>query len=240
MKDSKNIEGPVRICGDYKVTVNKYALCDNYPIPNTSEQLATLAGGQKFSKIDLSQAYQQLELDETSRELLTISTQRGLYQPERLQFGVHSATGIFQREMHKRMASIPFVKVRVDDILISGKSDVDHLNNLERVVERLSEAGLTVNLAKCSFLQDEVTYCGYRISKEGIRPLIENVEAVRSAPEPTNVSELRSYLGMLNYYQNYLPALATMSEPLHTLLRKGGVWKWERHQANAFEATKVM
>ena len=67
LKDSKNIEGPVRICGDYKVTVNKYAPCDNYPIPNTSEQLATLAGGQKFSKIDLSQAYQQLELDETSR-----------------------------------------------------------------------------------------------------------------------------------------------------------------------------
>ena len=74
--------------------------------------------GEKFSKIDLSQAYQQLKLSEESRELLTINTHKGLYQPERLQFGVHSATGIFQREMDKRLSSIPLVKVRVDDILV--------------------------------------------------------------------------------------------------------------------------
>ena len=240
LKDSKDIDGPVRICGDYKVTVNKVAPCDNYPIPNTSEQLATLAGGQKFSKLDLSQAYQQLELDDASRELLTISTHRGLYQPYRLQFGVHSATGIFQREMDKRMAGIPFVKVRVDDILISGRADGDHLDNLDKVTGRLSEAGLTVNLSKCRFLQPEVTYCGHRISKEGVRPLLGNVEAVRKAPAPTNVSALRSYLGMLNYYQNYLPALATMSEPLHILLRNGSVRIWGVQQAKAFEKTKVM
>ena len=215
LKDSKDIDGPVRICGDYKITVNKVAPCDNYPIPNTSEQLATLAVGQKFSKLDLSQAYQQLELDDASCELLTISMHRGLYQPYRLQFGVHSATGIFQREMDKSMAGIPFVKVRVDDILISDRADGDHL-------------------------QPEVTYCGYKISKEGVRPLLGNVEAVRKAPAPTNVSELRSYLGMLNYYQNYLPALATMSEPLHILLRKGSLWIWEVQQAKAFEKTKVM
>ena len=80
------------------MTVNRVAPCDNYPIPNTNEQLATLAGGERFSKLDLSQACQQLELDETSGELLTINTHRGLYQPHPLQFGVHSATGIFKRE----------------------------------------------------------------------------------------------------------------------------------------------
>ena len=94
----KNPGGPIRICGNYKMTVNKVAPCDNYSIPNTSEQLATLAG-EKFSKIDLSQAYQQLELDESTRELLTISTQKGLYQPCRLRYGVYSATGIFHCEM---------------------------------------------------------------------------------------------------------------------------------------------
>ena len=129
--------------------MNKVAPCDNYPIPNTSKQLATLAGGEKFSKIDLSQAYQQLELDESTRELLTISTQKGLYQPCRLQFVVHSATGIFQREMDKRLAGITSVKVRVDDILITGKDDMEHLGNLEKVIQRLSEVGLTVKLSKC-------------------------------------------------------------------------------------------
>ena len=78
LKNAKEIDGPIRICGDYKVTVNKVAPCDNYPIPSTSEQLASLAGGQKFSKVDLSQAYQQLKLDDQSRELLTINTHWGL------------------------------------------------------------------------------------------------------------------------------------------------------------------
>ena len=110
LKDAKKTGGAIRICGDYKLTVNKVAPCDSYPIPNTSEQLATLAGGEKISKLDLSQAYQQLKLDESSSELLTISTHKGLYQPERLQFGVHSATGNFQREMDKRLAGIPCVK----------------------------------------------------------------------------------------------------------------------------------
>ena len=104
LKDAKNPAGPIRICGDYKITVNGAAPLDSYPIPNTVDQLAMLAGGEKFTKLDLSQAYQQLELDESSREFLTINTHMGLYQPTRLQFGVHSATGIFQREMDKRLA----------------------------------------------------------------------------------------------------------------------------------------
>ena len=199
-----------------------------------------LAGGEKFSKLDLSQAYQQLKLDESSSGLLTISTHKGLYQPDRLQFGVHSATGIFQREMDKHLAGIPCVKVRVDDILVTGKNDIEHLNNLGRVIQKLSEAGLTVKPSKCYFLQDEVTYCGYRVRKEGVRPLLENVEAVQKAPEPTNVSELRSYLGMLNYYLNYLPDLATVSEPLHRLLCEGCTWKWGEEQSKSFERTKEM
>ena len=173
------------------MTVNKVAPCDNYPIPNTSEQLATLAGGEKFSKIDLSQAYQQLSLDDFSSELLTISTQKGLYRPARLQFGVHSATGIFQREMERLLGGIPGVKVRVDDVLITGKDDCEHWENLLTVIEKLSEAGLTVKLQKCFFFQSEVTYCGYRVSKEGVKPIMQNIQAVKEAPAPTSISELR-------------------------------------------------
>ena len=125
-------------------------------------------------------------------------------------------------------------QMRVGDILVTGKNDIEHLNNLGRVIQKLSEAGLTVKPSKCYFLQDEVTYCGYRVRKEGVRPLLENVEAVQKAPEPTNVSELRSYLGMLNYYLNYLPDLATVSEPLHRLLRKGCTWKWGEEQSKSF------
>ncbi|XP_047137420.1 uncharacterized protein K02A2.6 [Hydra vulgaris] len=90
LKNSKDPTGPFRICGDYKITVNQVAPVDSYPIPNITDQLATIAGGERYTKLDLSQAYQQLELDETSQEFLTINTHQGLYQPTRLQFGVHS------------------------------------------------------------------------------------------------------------------------------------------------------
>ena len=126
------------------MTINGVAPFDNYPIPNINEKLATLAGGGKFSKLDLSQAYHQLQLDETSWELLTTNTRLGLYQPHLLQFGVHSAIGIFQREMDKRLSGISGVKVRVDDILSTGNNDNEHWSNLENVIQRLSRAGLTV------------------------------------------------------------------------------------------------
>ena len=104
-------DGGIRICGDYKQTVSKAADCDKYPIPKTDDIFATLHRGEKFSKLDLSQGYQQLILSQNLRELLTINTHKGLFQPTRLQFGVHSVSGIFQRELESRLASIPSVKV---------------------------------------------------------------------------------------------------------------------------------
>ena len=238
LKDPRDPTGPIRICGDYKQTVNKIAPLDSYPIPSTIDQLATLAGGQKFTKLDLSQAYQQLELDEASMELLTINTHQGLFQPSRLQFGIHSATGIFQREMDRRLLRIPMTKVRVDDILISGRDDAEHLGNLREVLVKLREAGLTVKLAKCAFMQDEVTYCGYVINRDGVKPMPANVAAVKEAPAPTNLKELRSFLGMVNYYNNYLSGLSTLTEPLHALMRKEVPWKWTPACEAAFQVVK--
>ena len=93
--------GGIRICGDYKLTVNQAADCDLYPVPKTEDLLATLNGGETFTKLDLSQAYQQLKLDAESQKLCTINTHKGLFQPTRLQFGIHSAAGVFQREIER-------------------------------------------------------------------------------------------------------------------------------------------
>ena len=149
-------DGSVRICGDCKQTVNKAAACDKYALPKTEDIFATIVGEEKFSKLDLSQAYQQLVLSPGSRELLTINTHKGLFQPTRLQFGVHSASGIFQRELENRLATIPFVKIRSDHILVSGKNSKEHLVNLEKVLKILHDSGLKLKLSKCSFIQPEV------------------------------------------------------------------------------------
>ena len=113
-------DGTVRICGDYKLTVNRAAEWDSYPVPKTEDLIATLNGGKEFSKLDLRQAYQQLLLDNESRELLTSNTHKVLFQPMCLQYGVHSAPDIFQWEMEKHLSHIPYLTVQIDDILITG------------------------------------------------------------------------------------------------------------------------
>ena len=122
---------------------------DNYPIPKTEDLLATLGGGNKFTKLDMSQEYQQLLLDEESKKFTTINTYKGLYQYDRLPFGVSSEPEIFQGTMDNLLQGIPHVVVPVDDILVSGKDDPDHLANLEAVLRQLSTAGIKLCLAKC-------------------------------------------------------------------------------------------
>lgn len=104
--------------------------------------LATLGGEEKFTKLDMSQAYQQLQLEDESKQYTTINTHKGLFQYNPLPYGVSSAPGIFQRNMENLLQNITYVIVRVDDILVSGADDGDHLRNLEEVLKRLAEAGL--------------------------------------------------------------------------------------------------
>lgn len=228
----------LRICGDYKVTVNQVSKLDNYPIPKTEDLLAVLGGGDKFTKLDMSQAYQQLRLDENSKKYTTINTHRGLYQYTRLPYGVSSAPGIFQRTMDNLLQGIPQVVVRVDDILVTGNDNATHLQNLETVLERLENAGLRLRQDKCVFMAPEVVYLGYKIDRNGIHPVADKVLAIKNAPTPTNQTQLRAFLGMLNYYHKFLPNVSSVLEPLHVLLRKGTVWRWGTEQEQAFTKAK--
>ena len=124
----------LRICGDFKLTVNQASKLDHYPIPNIEYLFTKLAGGQSFTKLDMSQAYQQILLDEDSRNLVIINTQRGLYRYNRLPFGVLSAPGIFQRVMESLLGCISGVVVYLDHILITGPSEQEHLDTLEAVL----------------------------------------------------------------------------------------------------------
>ena len=117
----------VRICGDFKLTVNRASKLDRYPIPRIEDLFAQISGGQVFSQLDLSQAYQQLPLDQASKKYVVISTQKGLFRYNRLPFGVSSAPGIFQRTMENLLQGIPHVVVYLDDILIAGPTPDEHV-----------------------------------------------------------------------------------------------------------------
>ena len=167
--------GGVRICGDYKVTVNRACTVDSYPLPRVDELLANLAGGQHFSKLDMSQAYLQLLLDEESREFVTVNTHKGLYKYNRLPFGVSSAPSIFQRMIENLLQEIKGVSVYTDDILITGSTVQEHLQTLDTVLERLQNLGLRLNKAKCFFLHSRIEYLGHIVDKDGLYPTSEKV-----------------------------------------------------------------
>ena len=135
--------GEVRICGDYKITVNQACTADSYPLPRVDELLANLAGGWYFSKLNLSQAYLQLPLDEESKEYVMVKTHKGLYKYNRLPFGVSSAPSIFQCRMENLLQGIRGVSVYIDDILITGSTLHDHLDPevLTTVLEKLQTQG---------------------------------------------------------------------------------------------------
>ena len=130
-------DGSVRICGDYRMTVNSELKVDQYPVPTAEDLFASLAGGKTFTKLDLSQAYQQVELDEASQRYVTINTHKGLYQYKRLPFGVASAPALFQQIIDKILQGIPRVVVYIDDILLTGSTDEEHIATLGQVLTLL-------------------------------------------------------------------------------------------------------
>ena len=230
----------LRLCGDFKLTVNKASKLYKYPIPKIEYLFARLAGGKSFSKLDMAQAYQQLVLDEESREYVVINTHRGPYRYNRLPFGLSSAPGIFQRVMESVLRGIPGVVVYLDDILITAPTDEEHVVTVAVVLERLKEAGLRLKKEKCVFLAPSVIYLGHLIDSQGLHPVQEKVQAIQEAPQPTNVTQLKSYLGLLSYYSKFLRNLSTAMAPLYKLLKHDEPWKWTEGQSQAFKQSKEL
>ena len=174
-------DGRFRICGDYKVTINPSLSVDQYPLPKPEDLFASLAGGTIFAKLDLSQAYLQLQLDEKSVPYVTINTHQGFYHHTRLPFGVASAPAMFQKMMDTVLQGISGVICYIDDILVSSKDEASHLGTLEAVFKRLEKHGFRLKQEKCNFLTSSVEYLGHVISKEGIQPLPGKVTAFKKS-----------------------------------------------------------
>ncbi|XP_030286082.1 uncharacterized protein K02A2.6-like [Sparus aurata] len=228
----------IRICGNYKVNINQCVEEETYPLPNTEDLFATLAGGKLFTKLDLSHAYQQLELDKDSEKYLTVNTHRGLYTYHRLSYGVSSAPSIFQAVMDQILQGIEHVTCFLDDILITAGSREEHLCKLEEVLSRLEKYNVKVKKSKCKFMTDTVEYLGHIVDSEGLHPTEEKVKAIVNAPSPTNITELRSFLGLLNYYGRFMQNLSMQLRPLHELLKRECVWEWTSECEAAFKSAK--
>ena len=124
--------------------------------------------------------------------------------------------------------------VYLDDILVTGESEAAHTRNLTAMLEWLEAAGIRLKREKYAFMLPEVEYLGHRISSKGLHPLESKVRAIADVPMPTNTSQLKSFLGMLNYYDRFLPDPATLLAPLYELLHSSRKWSWKEPQQKLF------
>ncbi len=178
-------DGQVRICVDVRLP-NKAIRRVRHPIPTVNGISHSLNGVQYFSKLDLSQAYHQLELEEQSRYITTFSTHLGLYRYKRLNYGTNAAAEMFQYTLQTALQGLTGVKNIADDIIIFGSTRSEHDKNLDACLTRLGTKGLRLNQSKCNFLSKKLSFFGQIFTKEGTRPDPKKVNDLLNAPKPTN------------------------------------------------------
>ena len=229
--------GEVRVCVDMR-QANQAILRERHPIPTVEETLQELHGAAVFSKLDLKWGYHQIELDPDSRGITTFATHQGLWRYKRLMFGISSAPEAYQSIIQQSLHGCPGVRNISDDIIVYGKNQAEHDQNLEAVLQRIKDKGLTLNKQKCLFGVSEITFFGFKISAAGVSPDDQKIDAIKNARCPTNPNEVRSFLGLVNYCARFFPNLATEAEPLRQLTRKGTEWEWTEKQEQAFQKLK--
>ena len=171
--------------------------------------------------LDLTKGYWQVPLTRVAREKTAFSTPGGLYQYTVLPFGVHRAPATFQRIMDQLLRPHQgYDAAYSDDIIIFSPSWDVHLRQLRAVLGELRKAGLTANPAKCRLGKEETAYLGYQVGRGTVRPQESKVAAIRDWPQPLTKKQVKSFLGLVGYYQGFIPGFVTLASPLNDLTRK--------------------
>ena len=211
---------------------------ERHVMPTLSDFRADVNGSRFFSKIDLRQAYHQLELAPESRFITTFTTHEGLFQFKRLNYGTSSAAECFQNVLQQNLADIPGVKNIADDIIIYGKTRKDHDRALEHCLKRLKALNLKAKGEKCKFLEQEIKFYGLIFTDKGTKPDPERISSLTNAPAPRSTAEVRSFLCMANTCLEYIKDYAQITGPLRELTRKNTVFQWTPNHQKAFNQLK--
>ena len=241
----------VRFISDFR-EVNKRIIRTPYPIPKISTILQEMEGFTYATSLDLNMGYYTIKLDPDAQKICTIILPWGKYSYLRLPMGIAGSPDLFQEKMSGLMESLEFVRTYLDDLLILTKSTFeDHLTKLQQVLILLKQAGLRINCAKSIFASDEIEYLGYVLTRDGIKPQEEKVKAILAIEPPKSVKQLRTFLGMVQYYRDLWVKRSHLLAPLTDLIsdcghtkttRKRGTkkrpWYWTQKHQDAFEKVK--
>ena len=229
--------GKIRVCVDYK-RVNDKIETHHFPAPRAEEIFNNLGNARVFSKLDLSNAYLQLEVDENDQKYLTMNTHMGLYKFRRLPFGMKNSSMIFCEVMHKLLGGIQGVFTYVDDILVVGSNKDEHDRRIKAVLEVLSAHNVIVNKRKCTIGAKELKFLGHILDQEGVKPDPSKLKSIFEAPKPVNAMEVSSFLGMVAYYSKFVKNFSTVVAPLYELIKKNVTFEWIKIHEDSFQLIK--
>lgn len=233
-------DGSKRLCIDYR-RLNNITKMDGYPIPDIRDLLDCLNGAVIFSSLDLASGYWQVVLNEDDKEKTAFVTKYGFYQWKVMPFGLSTAPATFVKLMDEVLGDLKWkcVVCYFDDIVIYSKSAAEHLVHLRLVLDRLRKAGLQAKVSKCDFAQQKISFVGYVISGQGISPDPSKVAAVDAWPTPTDVTAVKSFLGLANYYRCFVRGFSKIAQPLNELTRKEEPFVWTDKRESAFQLLKT-
>lgn len=213
--------GAIRLCCDYRA-LNAKTIKDAHPLPRIQESIDSLAGTKWFISLDLRSAYNQIPMAAEDRDKTSFTTPFGTYNWRVMSFGLCNAPATFQRLMNTVFRDDLFQTMLcyLDDILIFGRSIQETLERLDTILKKLRHYGLKIEIRKCQFFQEEVTYLGHRVSANGIATDPEKIKVVSQWPAPRTLKDLRSYLGFTSYFRRFVSRFTQRAKPLHQLVTK--------------------
>jgi hypothetical protein len=229
--------------------VDKRLIRKPFPIPKISMVLQEIEGITFTMALDLNMGYYTIRLDSDEPKICTIIFPWGKYSYKRLQMGIAGSPDIFQSKMLELMESLEYVQTYLDDLLCISRSSLEnHLKKLEEVLRRLCNVGSKVNTEKSTFCALEIEYLGYMLTRDGIKPQSNKVQAILAIQPPTNVKQLRHFLGMVQYYRDLWVRRRKMLASLTSLVGGCGQtkvtrakwtkkvpWHWDEVQQRAFD-----
>ena len=236
----KKKTGDLRFCVDYR-KLNAVTVKNKYPIPRINDIFDHFFGAKYFSTLDLFSGYWQIKMREEDMEKTAFTCEIGHFEFKRLPFGLCNAPAVFQRLMNAILD--PAIKgkyalVYLDDVIVYSDTIENHRKHLEHVFELLRKEGLKIKPSKCEFARQEIVYLGHIITRKGISPNPAKIKDVANYPIPKDVKQLRTFLGLANYYRRFVRNFAQEAHPLTNLTRKNVDWIWGKEESDAFNALK--
>lgn len=232
----KKNDGSLRICLD-PLHLNKIIKREHCKLLSLDEITSQLQGAKYFSKLDASQAFYQIPLDDASSELCTFGTPFGRYKFLRMPYGIKCAPEVFN-ERFRQIFEVENVAIYIDDIIIWGNTKQQHDMVLEKVLEIASRNNVKFNLNKCQFRIKEIKFMGHIINDSGVAVDPERVKAIEDFPEPKSKKDVQRLLGVINYVNKYIPNFSEETKPLRDLLKKEIFFNWDDHHREAFHRIK--